>query len=68
MYKVSRLMRDGRRLASIIPVDTLLCSVHLFPQCHPATPREWNSFTVLERCQTFYLNPFSNRDIYLMFT
>jgi hypothetical protein len=67
MYKVSRLLRNGRRHASIIPVDTILGSVHLFPQCQRATPPEWNSFTVLEHCQTFYLNPFSNQDNYLMF-
>jgi hypothetical protein len=66
MYKVSRLMRNGRRHASIIPVGTIIGSVHLFPQCRPATPPEWNSFTVLETCQHFYLNPFSDRDIYLI--
>jgi hypothetical protein len=68
MYKVSRLMHNGRRRASIIPVGTILCSVHLFPQCRPATPPEWNSFTVLEHCHTFYVNPFSDRDVYLMLT
>jgi hypothetical protein len=38
-----------------------------FPQCHLTTPQEWNSFMVLEHCQTFYLNPFSDQDNYLMF-
>jgi hypothetical protein len=66
MYKVSRLMHNGRRHASIIPVDSIISSVHLFPLCRPPIPPEWNSFTVLEHCQNFYLNPFSDRDVYLM--
>ncbi|KAH9033544.1 hypothetical protein EDB85DRAFT_1837590, partial [Lactarius pseudohatsudake] len=32
LYRVSRLTRNGRREASIIPVDSIFSSVHLFPR------------------------------------
>ncbi|KAI9449055.1 hypothetical protein BJY52DRAFT_1127054 [Lactarius psammicola] len=67
MHKVSRLAVGGRRRASVIPVDSIIGSVHLIPRFGPATPRDWNSFSVLELCDTFYVNPFSNRDNYLRF-
>ena len=65
MYKVSRSMRDNSRSASIIPVDTIISSVHLFPHCGPVIPDDWTLFSVLEHCQSFYINPFSSRDVYL---
>ncbi|KAH9025638.1 hypothetical protein EDB85DRAFT_2177928 [Lactarius pseudohatsudake] len=61
LYKVSRLTRNGRCLAGIIPVDSIYSSVHLLPR-----------FGQLEDItgffsSTFYINPFSSRDIYLLF-
>ena len=67
MYKVQRMFHDGVRRASIIPVDAILGSVHLFPHLSANTPREWDSSSILEHCQTFYINPFSNRNSYLRF-
>jgi len=67
MYKVSRLTHGGRRRATIIPVDSIVGSVHLIPRFGPATPQDWNSFSVLEQCNTFYVNSFSDRDNYLRF-
>ncbi|KAH9043546.1 hypothetical protein EDB83DRAFT_2227861 [Lactarius deliciosus] len=68
MYKVSRLFQGGRRRATVIPVDDIMGSVHLIPRFGRATPQDWNSFSVLERCSTFYVNPFSDRDNYLRFS
>src|SRR4029077_706212 len=70
MYRVSRSFNRWRRRASIIPVDTITSSVHLFPRIIPdSSPREgWNSFTVLEHCHSFYVNPFSDRDTFLFFS
>jgi hypothetical protein len=67
MYRVSRQMRNGCRLASVIPVDRILRSVHLIPRFGPVTTREWNSFTVLEQCHSFYVNPFCDVRSYLTF-
>ncbi|KAH9173949.1 hypothetical protein EDB89DRAFT_2152812 [Lactarius sanguifluus] len=65
LYRVSRLTRNGRRDASIIPVDSIFSSVHLFPRFGQQS-RKWNTFSVLELCQSFYINPFSDRDMYLV--
>jgi hypothetical protein len=67
MQKVSRLTRRGRRCADIIPADLILGSVHLIPRFGRVVPHEWNSFTVLEQCESFYLNPFKDLDTYLKF-
>jgi len=67
MYKVSRMMSQGKRCADIIPVDSILRSVHLIPKFGPVTPQEWNTFTVLNQCHTFYVNPFTDVRSYLTF-
>jgi len=67
MYKVMRLTENGRRCASIIRVDTILGSVHLFPQFEATVPQEWDSSTVLEQCNSFYVNPFAGLDSHLRF-
>ncbi|KAH9170751.1 hypothetical protein EDB89DRAFT_1853161, partial [Lactarius sanguifluus] len=63
MYKVTRLMHCGRRRAAVIPVH-----VHLLPRFGPITPPDWNCFTVLDRCSSFYVNPFSDRHNFLIFS
>ncbi|KAH9010197.1 hypothetical protein EDB83DRAFT_2508909 [Lactarius deliciosus] len=67
MYRVSRLMQNGHRRASIIPVSLIISSIHLFPHFSRHIPPEWNTYSVLELCHTFYVNPFSDRDTYLRF-
>ena len=67
MYKVSRMFHNHERHASIIPLESILCSVHLFPRFGPDTPQDWDPSTVLEDCQSFYVNPFCNRNSYLRF-
>ena len=42
MYKVSRLICNGRWCASIIPVDLIISSIHLFPRFGHHT-LEWNT-------------------------
>ncbi|KAH8996568.1 hypothetical protein EDB83DRAFT_2509885 [Lactarius deliciosus] len=66
MYKVSRLMHRGRRRTAVIPIGSIIGSVHLIPRFGEATP-DWNSFSVLEQCSTFYVNSFSDQDNYLRF-
>jgi hypothetical protein len=67
MFRVSRSIERGRLCTEIIPVDLIVCSVHLFPRFGPQIPEEWNSFTVLDQCQTFYANPFTDLHSYLTF-
>lgn len=68
LYRVSRLTYNGRRRASVIPVDSILCSVHLFPRFGQSTPPDWKTFTVIEACNSFYVNPFSDRHNYMIFS
>ncbi|KIJ12606.1 hypothetical protein PAXINDRAFT_14528 [Paxillus involutus ATCC 200175] len=65
MYKVSRSRLHGDRLASIIPVTNIRRSVHLIPKFGRVAPREWTSSTVLEVCNDFLVNPFTDRHAYL---
>ena len=67
MYRVSRLIENGHRAASVIDLKSIVRSVHLIPQFGPVKPREWNSFTVLDLCNKFYINPFADVDSYLTF-
>ncbi|KAF8483959.1 hypothetical protein DFH94DRAFT_626321 [Russula ochroleuca] len=65
MYRVTRSTQNGHRCASVVRVDQVLCSVHLIPRFGPVTLQEWSSFTVLDQCQTFYVNLFTDRNSYL---
>ncbi len=47
MYRVTRVMHSGQRCAKVIPVESILGSIHLLPQFGSITPHDWNSFSVL---------------------
>ncbi|KAN0140702.1 hypothetical protein V8E53_001529 [Lactarius tabidus] len=64
MHRVSRSLRNGRRLASIVPLAEVCRSVQLFPVFGPVTPPHWQGSTVLEECRSFYVNPFLDRHLY----
>ncbi|KAJ7467254.1 hypothetical protein B0H11DRAFT_2159564 [Mycena galericulata] len=64
MYKVSRVIKNGDRLGSIIPVNNTRRSVHLLPKFGPIAPPEWKSHNVLDKCPIFFANPGTDRHIY----
>ncbi|KAI0703890.1 hypothetical protein C8T65DRAFT_810535 [Cerioporus squamosus] len=64
LYKVKRSLRGRARLASIIPVEQLERSCHLFPEYGAVAPREWTSDNVLDKCPAFFVNSFSDRHMY----
>ncbi|KAG2124860.1 hypothetical protein DEU56DRAFT_963130 [Suillus clintonianus] len=67
-YKLSRaLARGGERLASIVPVANILCSTHLVPRFGAVAPREWTSGTVLDDCESFWLNLYLDRHTFAKF-
>lgn len=61
LYKLSRAQRNDEEVVSIVPINSIRQSVHLFPHFGATVPRDWSSDTVLDKCSTFYLNPFSDR-------
>lgn len=64
LYKIKRSLKDGKRLASVVPVANIRRSAHLFPEFGPTSPRDWTSATVLEKCPTFFVNSTSDRHMY----
>ncbi|KAI0639898.1 hypothetical protein C8Q77DRAFT_1214290 [Trametes polyzona] len=68
LYKVTR-QRDaaGARLASVVEVRSIRRSCHLFPITGAVIPREWTSSTVLDNCDRFWVNSFSDIHMYMIF-
>lgn len=65
LYKVSPQREpDGSRTCSVIPVANIRRSVHLLPKFGPFAPQEWTSNNVLDSCNTFFLNDFTDRYMY----
>jgi len=65
MYKINRNLRNGQRIASIIPIHGIRRSVHLLPKSGPSAPDDWTSTNVLEKCNTFFVNSLSDRHAYI---
>ncbi|THH18011.1 hypothetical protein EUX98_g9024 [Antrodiella citrinella] len=64
LYKLKRLLRNGDRQASIIPLRSVRRSAYLFPVFGAIAPRDWTSGTVLDKCTSFYVDSFSDRHAY----
>ncbi|KAG1825461.1 uncharacterized protein BJ212DRAFT_1443604 [Suillus subaureus] len=63
LYKLSRSMRSSDRVASVELVGDIEHSVHLIPRFGDIAPQEWTSETVLDDCNTFWLNSYIDRHI-----
>ncbi|EIN04772.1 hypothetical protein PUNSTDRAFT_75804 [Punctularia strigosozonata HHB-11173 SS5] len=58
LYEVSRSMKQGIPEASIIPIEQIMQSVHLFPKFGAKVPHDWTSDTVLDLAPSFFVNCF----------
>ncbi|VDC01269.1 unnamed protein product [Peniophora sp. CBMAI 1063] len=65
MYRVKRNIVDNEPLVSILPIDRIRRSVSLLPKYGPRIDPTWNSDNVLQKCQWFYVNSFSDKHAYL---
>ncbi|KZV71346.1 hypothetical protein PENSPDRAFT_577930 [Peniophora sp. CONT] len=68
MYSIERERVDNERVVSIIPMDRIKRSVSLLPRFGPRVDPAWTSDNVLELCQKFYMNPFSDKHAYMTLT
>jgi hypothetical protein len=64
LYKVSYLQKNGEQISSIVPVDTIWQSVHLYPSFDATANRTWKLTNVLDSATSFFVNPFSSRFAY----
>ncbi|KAG1893712.1 uncharacterized protein F5891DRAFT_1131171 [Suillus fuscotomentosus] len=49
MYKISQLIKSGQKVASIIPVSNITCSVHLMPKFGAIAPIRKTSYSKIKR-------------------
>ncbi|KAI1782523.1 hypothetical protein LXA43DRAFT_1143098, partial [Ganoderma leucocontextum] len=64
LHKVTWAKQNGARIASVIPVSALQCSVHLIPKWGGPVPSHWTSENILDQCNTFYMNSFKDSHTY----
>jgi hypothetical protein len=64
LYKISYLIQNGEKLSSIVPIDSVWQSIHLYPDFGPTVDRTWTSSGVLDRATHFFVNPFTSRFSY----
>ena len=67
LYKVSHLIQNNDPVVSIVPVSNIAQSVHLSPLPGCPMPRDWTSDIVVEKCDNFLVNSFSDDQTYLFF-
>lgn len=71
LYRVSReRARDEQRslIASVVEVKNIRRSCHLFPavsQRDGVIPREWTNSSVLDSCEDYWVNCFSDMHMYM---
>ncbi|THU78566.1 hypothetical protein K435DRAFT_824095 [Dendrothele bispora CBS 962.96] len=65
MYRLKRqVMNNGTPSVSVVPVEMIKRSVHLFPKWGGTVPSEWTCENVLDICPNFLLNPFRDLHTY----
>ena len=64
LYKLSPLKKnDKTHICSVIPLANVSRSVHLFPRFGQFAPPEWSSSNVLDMCDTFFFNTFTDKHL-----
>lgn len=65
LHKVTPLKdQEGGCICSIIPLANIRRSAHLFPKFGPIASQEWSSSNVLDLCDSFFVNTFTDQHFY----
>ncbi|KAJ3781293.1 hypothetical protein GGU10DRAFT_397449 [Lentinula aff. detonsa] len=65
LYHIKPLLwRDGSRAVSIVLLDTIQQSVHLYPKWGGTVPPEWTYESILDTCPLFFLSLFTDTHMY----
>lgn len=65
LYSVSKSYSDGARKTLVVPLTRIFRSCHLLPKCGRQIDHTWTSETVLDQCEHWTLNAFSDHHMYL---
>ena len=61
LYKIKPMKdADGTHIASVIPLKNIRRSAHLFPKFGSFAPQDWTCSTVVDLCDTFFVNTFTD--------
>jgi len=65
LYKISPLQdQTSGPICSVIPLANIRYSIHLIPRFGPSAPQEWTHSNVLDLCNTFFVNDFTDKHSY----
>ncbi|OSX66647.1 hypothetical protein POSPLADRAFT_1133402 [Postia placenta MAD-698-R-SB12] len=66
MFKISPSTRRHRHRTAIIPITQIARSCHLIPHWGHVMDRTWASADILDKCSSFYVNPYLHHDDFLL--
>ena len=66
LHRVSYAMSNpgNEHIASVIELEDIQRSCHLWPDFGTAVPRQWSSDKVLDQCSSFFVSVFNDRYAY----
>ncbi|KAI0346082.1 hypothetical protein BDW22DRAFT_1460424 [Trametopsis cervina] len=67
LFSVAPSRRNHHRRASIISITNIERTCHLIPQWGQVMDTSWTSSNVLDRCSSFYVNPYLRHSDFVIF-
>lgn len=64
LYKISKAIVGKVRHTAIVPLSDIRRSIHLYPLFGHVAPEQWSSGNVLDLCEQFWVNSFTDRHAY----
>ena len=64
MFRVTRRILNKRRAGEVVPLTDIWMSVELVPVFGKRCKRHWTSRSAIEESAEFYLNCFSDKEVY----